>query len=493
MNGLSTLTRTHSRRHRVLIVGGGFGGLYAARNLAADHRIEVTLVDRHNFHLFQPLLYQVATGSLGPSEITQPLRSVLRGRKHTTVVLGEAVALDRDRREIRLSDGGTIAFDTLVLATGSGTSYFGRDDWARHAPGLKSIDAALEIRRRVLFAFEAAERDADPLRRAEYLTFVVVGGGPTGVELAGALGELANDTLRREFRSIDPTRARIYLVEALDRILPLYPPDRSAAAQRQLERRGVVVRTGTRVIHVDDSSVGLAVGDRQEQLRTRTVLWAAGAQVSGFTSAVVRTTGAETDGAGRIVVGWDLTIPGHPEIFAVGGAAVQPWQAGRPVPDVAQGGIQGGTYAARAIRRRLAGRTVPPFRYSNHGDVAVIGTGAAVTDIPWLGPLGRQGGLIAWLLWIGIHIYYLSGFVNRAVVLARWASSLVTHSRGSRLITGDPQLLTTKDARGETVEFGNSTPALHLGVMTSNSTVPSVSVGPRRPWQAPKDKVGTQS
>jgi NADH dehydrogenase len=305
----------------------------------------------------------------------------------------------------------------------------------------------LEIRRRILIAFEAAEREADPVRRAEWTTFVVVGGGPTGVELAGALGEIANDTLPRDFRSIDPTQAQIYLVEALDRIFPLYPPDRSAAARQQLERLGVLVKTGTRVVHVDGSSVGLVVGAREERLPTRTVLWAAGAQVSSFTRAVATATGAETGGAGRIVVGPDLTIPGHPEIFAVGGAAVQPWQVGRPVPDVAQGGIQGGTYAARAIRRRLSGRTVPPFRYSNHGDVAVIGRLAGVTDIPWLGPLGRQSGVIAWMLWLGIHIYYLSGFVSRIVVVVRWAWSFVTHSRGSRLITGEPNLPPIKEAR----------------------------------------------
>jgi NADH dehydrogenase len=440
------MSSSSDRRHRTLIVGGGFGGVYAARNLGGDRRVEVTIVDRRNFHLFQPLLYQVATGALSPSEITQPLRSMLGRRKNTTVLLGEAVALDPDRHQVRLSDGGTIGYDSLVVATGAGSSYFGHDEWARHAPGLKSIDDALEIRRRILIAFEAAEREADPVRRAEWMTFVVVGGGPTGVELAGALAEIANDILRREFRSIDPTLARIHLVEALDRVLPLYPPDRSAAARQQLERLGVSVQTETRVVHVDGSSVGLAVGMREERLPTRTVLWAAGAEASSFTRAVATATAAETDRAGRIVVGPDLTIPGHPEMFVVGGAAVQPWQAGRPVPDVAQGGIQGGTYAARVIRRRLSERMIPPYRYSNHGDVAVIGRLAAVTDIPWLGPLGRQSGLVAWLLWLGIHIYYLSGFANRIVVVVRWTWSFATHSRGSRLITGEPHLPPIKEA-----------------------------------------------
>jgi NADH dehydrogenase len=441
------------RPHRTVIVGGGFGGVYAARNLGGERRTEVTLVDRRNFHLFQPLLYQVATGALGPSEIVQPLRSMLGRRQNTTVLLGEAVALDPDRREVRLSDGGSIGYDSLVVATGAGSSYFGHDDWARHAPGLKSIDDAMEIRRRILIAFEAAEREADPGRRAEWLTFLVVGAGPTGVELAGALGEIANETLRREFRSIDPTLARVHLIEAVDRVLPLYPPDRSAAAHRHLERLGVVVRTGTKVVHVDDSSVRLVTGAGEERLATRTVLWAAGAQASSFTSAVAAATGAATDRTGRIVVGPDLTIPGHPEIFAVGGAAAQPWEEGRAVPDVAQGGIQGGTYAARVIRGRLSGRTIPPFRYSNHGDVAVIGRLAAVTDIPWLGPLGRQSGVAAWLLWLGIHIYYLSGIMNRIVVMVRWAWSFVTRGRGSRLITGDPSLPPLKRARSWSSPF----------------------------------------
>jgi NADH dehydrogenase len=276
------------------------------------------------------------------------------------------------------------------------------------------------------------------------MTFVVVGGGPTGVELAGALGEIANDTLRRDFRSIDPTQARIVLIEALDRVLPPYPPGRSASARRQLERLGVTVRTGTRVIGIDDRSVRLSMGDgddaKEERLPARTVLWAAGVMVSSFARAVADATGAETDKAGRILVGPDLTIPGHSEIFVVGDAAVQPWKKDRPVPGVAQGGIQGGTHAAKTIQRRLSGEATPPFRYSNRGDVAVIGRLSGVTDIPWLGPFGRQGGFLAWLLWLGIHIAYLIGFANRIVVVVRWAWSFFTHGRGSRLITGRPLL-----------------------------------------------------
>jgi NADH dehydrogenase len=339
-----------------------------------------------------------------------------------------------------MSDGGPIAYDSLIVATGARFSYFGNDDWARHAPGLKSIDDATEIRRRILIAFEAAEREADPARRAEWMTFVVVGGGPTGVELAGALGEIANDTLKRDFRSIDPGQARIILVEAMERVLPPYPPSRSESARRQLERLGVTVRTGTRVVHIDESCVRVSVGDAEEEIPTRTVLWAAGVQVSSFARAVAEATGAETDRAGRIVVGPDLTLPGHPEIFVVGDAAVQPWRKDRPVPGVAQGGIQGGGYAAKTLRRRLSGEATPPFRFSNRGDVAVIGRLSGVTDIPWLGPFGQQSGFLAWALWLGIHIAYLIGFANRIVVVTRWAWSFFTHGRGSRLITGQPLL-----------------------------------------------------
>jgi NADH dehydrogenase len=427
-------------RHHVLIVGGGFAGLYAAKGLSRDSRVALTLVDRRNFHLFQPLLYQVATGALSPGEIAQPLRSIFRRQKNTTVLLGQAVGIDAVAREVRMSDGGPIGYDTLIVASGAHFAYFGHDDWARNAPGLKSLDDALEIRRRILIAFEAAEREHDPDRRREWMTFVVVGGGPTGVELAGALGEIANDTLKRDFRSIDPSQARIVLVEALDRILPPYPPDRSASAKRQLEKLGVDVRTGTRVVDIDDASVRVAIGEREERWPARTVLWAAGVQVSSFVAAVAKATGAEQDRAGRILVGPDLTIPGHPEIFVVGDAAVEPWKEGRPTPGVAQGAIQGGGYASRVIRRRLSGQPTQPFRYSNHGDVAVIGRKAGVTDIPWMGPFGRQGGFIAWALWLLIHITYLIGFANRAVVVTRWGWSFFTHGRGSRLITGEPLL-----------------------------------------------------
>jgi NADH dehydrogenase len=432
--------------HRVTIVGGGFGGLYAARILGKDPRIDLTLVDRRNHHVFQPLLYQVATGALAPGEIAQPLRSILRRNTNTTVLLGEAIGLDPERREVKLSDGGPIPYDTLVVATGARHSYFGHDEWARFAPGLKSIDDATEIRRRILIAFEAAEREHVAERRREWMTFVVVGGGPTGVELAGALGEIANDTLRRDFRSINPRDARILLVEALDRILPNYPAGRSASARRQLRRLGVDVRTGTRVMDITEHAVTVQLtppGAKEpttEAIPAHTVLWAAGVQASSFARVVAKAAGAETDKAGRMLVGPDLTLPGHREIYVIGDAAVEPWKPGRPVPGVAQGGIQGGKYAAHAILERLDGRTPKPFRFSDRGDVAVIGRLSGVTNIGWLGPFGQTGGFIAWLLWLGIHLTYLIGFANRIVVLTRWAWTFMTHGRGSRLITGQPLL-----------------------------------------------------
>jgi NADH dehydrogenase len=428
-------------RHRVVIVGGGFGGLNAARILGRDARFDVTLVDRRNHHLFQPLLYQVATGALSPGEIAQPLRSIVRRNRNTTVLLGEAVGLDPEHREVEMSDGGPIGYDTLIVATGAHHAYFGHDEWAQFAPGLKTIDDATEIRRRILIAFEAAEREHVADLRREWLTFVVVGGGPTGVELAGALGEIAHDTLRRDFRSIDPADARILLVEAMPRALPQYPEDRSRAARKQLQRLGVTVRTETKVVGIEEHAVTVEAAGGTERIPARTILWAAGVQASSFARKVAAATGAETDKNGRVLVEPDLTIPGHPEIYVVGDAAVQPGGPdGKPVPGVAQGAIQPGKYVADAIKARLDGRPTKPFHYRNRGDVAVIGRLSGVTNIPWLGPFGRQSGFIAWALWLGIHIVYLIGFANRLVVIVRWAWSFFTHGRGSRLITGSPLL-----------------------------------------------------
>jgi NADH dehydrogenase len=430
------MAQQHTGRHHVVIVGGGFAGLYAARQLGRAREVDLTVVDRRNFHLFQPLLYQVATGALSPGEIAQPLRSILRRERNTTVLLGEAVRLDPERREVILSDGGPIRYDTLIVATGAGHAYFGHDEWAPFAPGLKTIEDAQEIRRRILVAFEAAEREHDPERRLEWMTFLVVGGGPTGVELAGALGEIANDTLRNDFRSIFPPDAHIVLLEAMERILPTYPASLSRAAVGQLKRLGVMVRTGTMVIDIDEHSATVQMGDTKERIPAKTVLWAAGVQAASFARAVAEAVGAEADRNGRLPVEGDLTLAGHPEIFVLGDLAIAHRPDGRPVPGVAPAAIQEGTYAAKTIVRRLRGQDAPPFRYRDKGDVAVIGRLAGVANIPWLGPFGRLRGFVAWVMWLTIHIFYLIGFANRIVVTIRWAWSFFTRGRSTRLITG---------------------------------------------------------
>jgi NADH:ubiquinone reductase (H+-translocating) len=436
-------------RHRVVIVGGGFAGLYAARGLGKDRAVEVTLVDRRNYHLFQPLLYQVATGALSPGDIAQPLRAILRRASNTRVLLGEAVGLDPVARRVELSDGGTLDYDTLVVATGGRHAYFGHEEWAKVAPGLKTVEDATDMRRRILIAYEAAEREADPVRQAEWMTFVVVGAGPTGAELAGALGEISHDTLRRDFRSIHPADARVLLVEALDRVLPTYPEKLSASARRQLERLGVTVRTSTRVTAIDESGIDVSVpgagaggdgAERTERIPARTVLWAAGVQASSFGRKVAEALGVETDRAGRVPVDADLTVAGHPEVMILGDLAIATRRGGKTVPGVAPAAIQEGNYAAQAIRRRVRGDAPKPFRYFDRGDVAVIGRLSGVADIRWLGRLGQMSGFLAWTMWLGIHIVYLIGFANRLVVIIRWAWSFLTHGRGTRLITGEPHL-----------------------------------------------------
>jgi len=424
-------------QHHVVIVGGGFAGLYAAKRLAGNPRVDLTVVDRRNFHLFQPLLYQVATGALSPGEIAQPLRSILRKQRRATVLLGEAVGLDPDQRRVEMSDGGPIGYDTLVVATGAHHAYFGNEGWQAFAPGLKTIEDAQEMRRRILIAFEAAEREADPELRREWMTFVVVGGGPTGVELAGALGEIANDTLRQDFRSIHPPDARIVLVEAVDRVLQVYPERLSRSAARQLERLGVTVSTNTMVTGIDEHGVTVKRESGEERIPARTVLWAAGVQASRFGRTVAAATGVETDRAGRIPVDPQLTIPGHPEIFVIGDLAVVERPNGKAVPGVAPAAIQEGTYVGREIGRRLAGEPSRPFKYQDKGDVATIGRLRGVANIGWLGPFGKLTGFPAWAMWLGIHIFYLIGFANRIVVTIRWAWSFFTRGRSTRLITGD--------------------------------------------------------
>jgi NADH:quinone reductase (non-electrogenic) len=407
---------------RVAIVGAGFAGLEAARALR-HAPVRVTVVDRRNHHLFQPLLYQVATAALNPADISAPIRHVLRRQENAEVVLGGVAAVDASRRVLRLDDGGEIAYDFLVLATGATHSYFGRDDWAPLAPGLKTIEDAVEIRRRVLLAFELAERARDEPRRRALLAFVVVGAGPTGVELAGALAEIASRTLAADFRHIRPESARVVLLEAAPRVLPAYPEKLSAAAHEQLVRLGVEVRTGARVTAIDAGGVSLG-GDRVE---AATVLWAAGVAASPLG----RSLGAPLDRAGRVRVGPDLTVPGHPEIFVVGDLAAAEREDKTLVPGLAPAAMQEGRYAARAIVRALRGEAPRAFHYRDKGVLATIGRAAAVARIGRL----QFSGLAAWLAWLFIHILFLIGFRNRVAVILQWAWSYVTFKRGARLIT----------------------------------------------------------
>lgn len=406
----------------VVILGGGFAGLRCARALRGAP-VRITLIDRSNHHLFQPLLYQVATASLSPSDIASPIRSILKRQKNLEVWMGEAVDVDVDRRVVVLRDG-EVPYDYLVVATGVTHAYFGRDDWAPYAPGLKTVDDALEIRRRFLLAFETAEREADEAARRRLLTFVIVGAGPTGVELAGAMAEIARQVMPREFRSIDTTTARILLVEGADRVLPGYAPSLSAKARRQLERLGVEVRTGARVTEIEEGAVW--IGD--ERIEAGNVFWAAGVAASPLGARL----GAEVDRAGRVKVAPDLSVPGHPEVFVAGDlAAVE--QGGRPVPGVAPAAMQMGRHVARAIRADLEGRPRPVFRYFDKGSLATIGRAAAVAEIAGL----KLSGLVAWLVWVFVHILYLIGFRNRLVVMVQWAWAYLMYQRGVRLITGD--------------------------------------------------------
>jgi NADH dehydrogenase len=414
----------------VVIIGGGFGGLAAARALR-NSSASVTLVDRRNHHLFQPLLYQVATGGLSPADISAPLRGVLGRHRNVTVLLGDARDIDPERREVVL-DRGRISYDTLIVATGSAHHYFGREEWRARAPGLKTVEDATGIRGRILRAFEDAERERDAAGERSLLTFVVVGGGPTGVELAGAIGELARHTLRRDFRAIDPGNAKVLLVEASSRVLPMYPQSLSRAAHGSLEGLGVDVLTSTVVEEIDTRCVTLRSGSSRERVETSNVLWAAGVRGSRMGRILERRRGAELDDSGRVRVASDCSLPGHPEIFVIGDLAHFPRAQGEALPGVAPVAVQQGRYAGRLVRRRLAGREQPPFRFRNRGSLAVIGRAAAVAD---LGAL-RFSGYPAWLLWLFVHIMYLVGFANRALVFLQWGYGYVTRNRSARLITG---------------------------------------------------------
>jgi NADH:ubiquinone reductase (H+-translocating) len=408
-------------RPRVVIIGAGFAGLEAAKRLAGAD-VSITIVDRRNFHLFQPLLYQVATAALNPSDIAQPIRAVFRRQRNVErVLLGEVVDVHPDERTVELDGGERIAYEYLMIATGATHSYFGRDDWQRRAPGLKTLEDALVMRRRILDAFERAERS--PQQREEYLTFVVVGAGPTGVELAGAMIEIAVHALRAEFDAIDPTQARVVLVEAGPDVLATYPPSLRASALRQLRSLGVEVRTGSPVVEMDERCVRMADGT---SIATRTVLWAAGVKASPLGAAL----GAPLDRAGRVHVGPDLSVPGRPEIFVAGDlAAIE--NDGRPVPGVAPAAIQQGRHVAHAIRAELRSTSRPVFRYHDRGSLATIGRARAVADLPRL----RFDGWPAWMAWLLIHVFFLIGFRNRVFVLLSWAWNYVTFKRGARIIT----------------------------------------------------------
>lgn len=421
------------RLHRVVIIGGGFGGLYATQSLQRAP-VQITLLDRRNFHLFQPLLYQVATGWLAAANIATPLREVVKRQQNARVLLADVVDIDVAQRHVQLRDGEHVPYDTLLVAAGAQHHYFGHAEWEAHAPGLKTIEDAVAIRRRILLAFEAAEREADPHKQAAWLTFVIVGGGPTGVELAGTLAELARDTLKHDFRRIDPASARIVLLEGLERVLPPYPPALSAKAARALEQLGVQLRTRTVVTEIFAHAVTVQCDGQLEAIPTRTVVWAAGVQASPLGRIVANATGAPVDRAGRVMVQPDCSLPGHPEVFVIGDLAHYATSTGTPLPGVAPVAMQQGRYVARLIQQRLRGQRLPTFRYRDRGSLAIVGRAKAVAD---LGKIHLTGGM-AWLVWLLVHLTYLIAFQNRLLVCIQWAGNYLTRNRGARLIIAEP-------------------------------------------------------
>ncbi|MBD2214846.1 NAD(P)/FAD-dependent oxidoreductase [Nostoc linckia FACHB-104] len=424
--------------HEVVIVGGGFGGLYAAKALAKAP-VNVTLIDKRNFHLFQPLLYQVATGTLSPADISSPLRSVLSKSKNTQVLLGSVDDIDPQAQKV-LVDGEAIPYDTLIVATGAKHSYFGKDDWEEFAPGLKTVEDAVEMRRRIFKAFEAAEREPDPVKRRAWLTFVIVGGGPTGVELAGAIAELAYKTLKEDFRKIDTSETRILLLEGLDRILPPFAPDLSQTAEKSLKELGVIVQTKTLVTNIENDIVTIKQGDDIREIASKTILWAAGVKASPMGKVLAERTGVELDRAGRVIVEPDLSVKGYDNIFVVGDLANFSHQDGKPLPGVAPVAKQEGEYVAKLIEQRLQGHTLPQFNYNHQGSLAIIGQNTAVVDLGFT----KLRGFFAWLFWLVVHIYFLIEFDNKLIVMIQWAWNYITQNRRARLITGAESLITTK-------------------------------------------------
>ena len=417
---------------KVVIVGGGFGGLSAAKRLESGS-VDVTLIDRRNYHLFQPLLYQVATGSLSPGEIAYPLRGVLSRQKNARVWLGTVADIDPDSKRVFLSDGAVIPYDSLIVAAGSETSYYGHNEWQKCAPGLKSIEEATAIRHKILYAFEVAERICDPVQRRAWLTFVIVGAGPTGVELSGAIAEIARQTLKKDFRSIHPDEAQIILLDGAPRILMPFVEDLSNKAIRSLAKLGVQVNCGTMVKHVDEAGLTIESNQRTDSIAAKTVIWAGGITASPLGRILAGRTGAETDRGGRIKVKPDLTVPNYPDIYVVGDLAAAMDSKGRPLPGLAQVAMQGGTYAAKAILRKVKGQPeLRPFHYFDKGSLAVIGRAAAVADVFGL----RISGFLAWIVWAFIHLMYLVTFQSRLLVFLQWAIQDLTFNRSARLITG---------------------------------------------------------
>jgi len=420
--------------HKVVIIGGGFGGLYAAKELGSAN-IKLTLLDRRNFHLFQPLLYQIATGGLSPGDIASPLRAVLNKQKNTKVYESEVIDIDTENKEVVLRYR-RIPYDTLIVATGSSHHYFGNDTWAVHAPGLKTIEDALEFRKRIFFAFECAEKETDPIKQKSWMTFIVVGGGPTGVELAGALGELAHSTLKNDFRNIDSTKSRIILLEGTDRILPAYDESLSKKAEYSLNRLGVKVDTDSFVTNITDEYVTVKKGDISQRIDTKTVLWAAGVRASRMGRVLNRKTGVDIDSVGRVIVNKNLSIKNYPEIFVIGDLANYSHQTGHPLPGVAPVAMQQGRYVANLVKKGLEGEYLKPFYYRDKGSLAVIGRNSAVAEIGKF----KINGFVAWLIWIFIHIRYLIEYDNKILVLTQWSWNYFTRKRGARLITGTDHL-----------------------------------------------------
>ena len=428
--------------HRVIVLGGGFGGLSAVQRLKRAP-VEVILIDRRNFHLFQPLMYQIATGSLSPGEIAAPLRGVLSRQKNTQVLLGEVSDIDPAAKKIQLLDGATFDYDSLIVATGSQTSYYGNNSWREWAPSLKSVEEATAIRHKILYAFERAERATNHEESRAWLTFVIVGAGATGLELAGALAEIANETLKNDFRHINPQEARILLVEGGPRVLPSFPEDLSAKAEKLVSKLGVEVMKGVMVTSINADGVTFRRGDKTESLAARTVLWAGGVETTTFGKKLAQRTHAETDKSGRIKVNSDLTIPNYPDIFIVGDLAHATEKDGKPMPGVAQVAIQGGAFAAKIIKARIENKKPEAaFHYFNKGDMAVIGRAAAVADIFGF----HLSGFIAWFTWLFIHLIYIVEFQNRVMVFIQWGFEYLTFSRGARLITGNAATDSIKQA-----------------------------------------------